>query len=94
MKAWVVIGSTGEYEDFHEWNVVVYTNKAVAEKHMKLANKEAKNPKYVKDDMQKNPYDEQFHMDYTGTSYDIEELEISDIKTVEEFTESVFLEEI
>lgn len=94
MKAWVVIGATGEYEDFHEWNVVVYRNRDVAEHHVKLANKEAKKPKYEKDDSQKNPYDADFHMDYTGTDYHISEIEISDINTVEEFTEHIFLEEI
>ena len=99
MKIWMVMGTTGEYEDCITWRVAAYTTPKVAKYHMEQAQKEV--DKYDIDNMtssqmydlkKKNPYDPRMVVDYTGVSYYIEDFELSEIKTIKEFKEHIFVE--
>lgn len=73
----LVMGSTGEYDDYKEWVVCGYREFESAEHHAKMANEDAakffaeNNGKtFIKP---KSAFDENMHIDYTGTRYFIEE---------------------
>lgn len=86
MKVYVVRGSTGEYSGRSEWLVKAFLDKEEAENLVLLANQEAKrlfteykhNTKHnnLYDFEYINTYDIKFMMDYTGTNYYIEEVEL------------------
>jgi len=73
---YIVVGSTGKYADYAEWNVKAFRNRRDAN----LFAIECKT--YAKDFMEdktitiKSP-DDFFEMDYTGTWYNIKELELN-----------------
>lgn len=73
----LVMGSTGEYDDYHEWVVCAYRDYDSAEYHAKMANDECtklheeNNGKtYIKI---KSVFDENMQIDYGGAKYFIEE---------------------
>lgn len=79
MPIFIVMGSTGEYDDYHEWVVCGYRNIESAQKHAKLATEDAKRrfnsrtsdePIFQRVD---SPLDSGMQIDYTGTTYFIEE---------------------
>jgi len=84
MEIYVVMGSTGEYSDRSEWLVCAYKDQKMADQHAFLAEQWAlkKHDEYERDDrgtweLRQDirdgklscPYDSDFHIDYTGTSY-------------------------
>lgn len=88
---YVVIGMTGEYSDRTEWMVRAYTNKEAAQAVVVEYTKKAKelevrcrlpkdNPlyfnRYSADLLRQQHPDPQFQMDYTGTEYYYEEVEL------------------
>jgi len=75
---WIVHGSTGEYSDRGEWNVVAVKTKELAEEWIKALDIQYQSiPQHMKDsrwdyedEMKKiMSLDPSFSMDYTGTSY-------------------------
>lgn len=74
----LVIGETGEYDDYQNWIVSAYRDHDSALNHAKKAIEEAK---IVFDGRDKSPlkslhkgiYDENMSIDYTGTNYYVEE---------------------
>lgn len=82
-NVWIVVGSSGEYSDFTQWNVKGYTDKAKAEEHARLANefentvRRAPGVGYY--NMPKNPYDADCRRDYTGTDYDVVGIFVDDL---------------
>lgn len=77
MKVYKVFGATGEYEDYHEWDVVAFVDKIKADELCKKLNSIAT---YV---MTKGEVEEKLReidpnacVDYTGTEYFISELEV------------------
>jgi hypothetical protein len=93
VKIFTVHGTTGEYSDRSEWVVCAYTKEEDAKQHIELASEYArlwkeksKSADYLKiaysvegQEMQEkaNPMDPKFSMDYTGTSYWLEEVELN-----------------
>ena len=78
-SVWIVIGETGVYSDYSEWNVAAYPNEEEANKHRDAAQAEAEkvNGKdYTIRNGFKNAYDSQFASDYTGTHYRVEMVEL------------------
>jgi hypothetical protein len=87
MKIYVVIGTTGEYSDRSEWLVSAYYSEDDAKQHVLRADEYAKT---IMSSMAHNSYDERmearknnpldpsFDMDYTGTNYAYQELELKD----------------
>lgn len=77
VPVFLVMGSTGEYDDYHEWVVCVYREFDSAQDHAKMANEES--AKLFSENSgrtfinHKGVYDENMHIDYTGTTYFIEE---------------------
>lgn len=87
MKAYVVLGHTGEYSDYYTWMVASYTDRYRALQHRDLANDWTKQfggkhwggswahdaeEEYRKRRSEKGgPYDPDLHMDYTGSWYTI-----------------------
>jgi hypothetical protein len=82
MKVYVVIGLTGEYSDRDEWVVCGFTSEDKAKERVELATARARalfaeyKDSYWKEVDEKNEYDHAFKMDYTGTTYRYEELEV------------------
>lgn len=87
MKIYIVEGSTGEYSDRRNWNVIAYTNKQEAEDHAFNATKRAKEIFPFREDFWeynrsefpdrlKNEFDPRMDMDYTGTDYYVTEVEL------------------
>jgi len=87
MKVYRVVGSTGEYEDYHEWTAQTFKDKQEAEMFMseciKYADKKFKEASKEDDSVyigsyveEHNSPDEGFTLDYNGTSYEIEELDV------------------
>lgn len=76
------MGETGEYSDRTDWSVVAFTTEKAAKERAKLAQRKAKelfddrDSKYRSRDDEKNEYDPNFQMDYTGTYYFIMEVEV------------------
>lgn len=82
MTIYIVTGSTGEYSDRTDWFVCGYRDKAQAEVHVTLA-QEWSNEKFRDDDRrcdwdEKCPFDPNHQMQYTGTRYDVAELDVLD----------------
>ena len=83
IQVYVVIGSTGEYSDYMQWYVCAYQDKSRADKHAQAAYDEA-----VKIDKERksryhsptrtNPYDPKMRMDYTGTKYCVDAVDLLD----------------
>lgn len=78
-SVWIVVGETGVYSDYSEWNVAAYPNEEEANKHRDAAQAEAEkvNGKdYTIRNGFKNAYDSQFASNYTGTHYRVEMVEL------------------
>lgn len=79
---YVVVGVTGEYEDRTEWNVVAYFDADAAAEHAEKANKFAEHfckfrvIQGLDLTLKPNPWDENMRMDYTGTSYRVDEVKL------------------
>jgi len=73
-KIYVVIGDTGEYDDFSTWIVKAYFSKALADSHALQAQTAA-------DKLQRNnyepvnPYDPFMKLDYNGAHYRVQEID-------------------
>jgi hypothetical protein len=88
MKIYLVRGMTGEYEDLTEWTVKAFRTKRVATKYAEAATKVAKEiiRKCEAGELERwdieygklNPYDPKGAMDYTGTTYSVEEVELEE----------------
>ena len=81
-SVWVVVGETGEYSDYSEWNVAAFTTETEAIRFKEECEREVFR---ISDGTKGNPrlregfrhsYDTQFHMDYTGTSYRVDMVEV------------------
>jgi hypothetical protein len=74
---WVVSGSTGCYSDRIEWIVCAFTNETEAREFENLCQVEADKFEY---DCSRcdygHKYDQRFKLDYTGTSYYTEMVEL------------------
>lgn len=75
---YLVVGETGEYDDFTEWSVAVYDDESSAAKHAEAATlwcqllKDALGSNMKIMDPLANPYDPACVMDWlTGTSYSV-----------------------
>jgi len=81
---WVVVGETGEYSDYSEWNVAAFTEEEQAEAFKDACKREVERIKKPGDGYPrvregfKHAYDTQFHMDYTGTDYRVEMVQVFD----------------
>ena len=86
---WAVRGHTGEYSDRAEWVVCAYLSEEKARAHAEAADawamalyersKTAGSDQWnVRREADKNPYDSRCHMDYNGTRYTYEMIEIMD----------------
>jgi len=78
-SVFLVVGATGQYSDHTEWNVAAYPTEDQANAHRDAAQivadshkDQARNYKF---DL-KNPHDPQYAIDYTGTSYRVEMVEV------------------
>jgi hypothetical protein len=82
---YVIEGTTGEYSDHSEWFVCAYHSRERAEEHARKAMLRAKEirgpvgslfhyhvPRGV------NEFDPEMQMDYTGTDYNVCEVEVRD----------------
>ena len=93
MKIWIVSGTTGEYSSRSEWVVCAYTAEADAAAHVAKASQYAEawhaftqTPEFERMDWHSgrklmrssNPMDPSFSCDYTGTTYEIQEVELRD----------------
>lgn len=80
LPIFLVIGTTGEFDDYHEWVVCAYRNIESAQAHAKLANEDAKKRFSDRDrgsgivQRVDSPLDPGMQIDYTGTTYYIEEI--------------------
>ena len=83
-SVWIVVGETGEYSDYSEWNVAGFHTEEMAESFKDLCQNEANKVNKRKADYAfrrgfKHAYDTQFHCDYTGTDYRVELVEILNV---------------
>lgn len=87
-KIYIVMGHTGEFEDYTKWSVIAYTDEKLAERHAGLAEQRAKqirllcqanNLHYGTQNVEKNQFDPKMLMDYGGTNYTVEIVEFLDI---------------
>lgn len=78
MEIYVVMGTTGEYSDRSEWSVKAFSDEKKAKKFVREASKIAESihaaaeyadNKWLFRREAKSPLDENFDIDYTGTSY-------------------------
>jgi len=73
----LVMGATGEYEDYKEWAVCAYRNVEAAQEHAKKAEEEAKkiSASAKTSSVRHHPssLDANMQIDYTGTTYYVEE---------------------
>ena len=84
MQIYLVIGTTGEYEDTYEWVSKAFTSKQVAEQFLKKCNdytytaplKANGNKDYYDEKWIENSPDPKFYCDYTGARYNLEEVEL------------------
>ena len=84
-KIYVVHGSTGEYSDRSEWFVIAYRDRARADKHADDATVWAKQNERAfmqctppPEGNPVNPFDPHMAMDYTGTDYYVDEVELAE----------------
>ena len=81
---YVVFGTTGEYSDRTEWPVKAYASLKKAKTHILEADKVAdaifvkREGRMSSTNEETNPFDEDFRMDYTGTSYYYIETELEE----------------
>lgn len=83
MIIYIVTGSTGEYDDRYEWNVKAFSSKEKADNLCGVLNKlmegardlTYKERSKLEEKIQKS-LDLKCSIDYTGTYYNIEELEV------------------
>lgn len=81
-KIYVVMGSCGEYSDHITWQVAAYKTEEEARKHVgKAAERFSElNLKYHEDvytiPKGENEYDPYMRVDYTGTRYYVEEVDL------------------
>ncbi len=79
---YIVRGRTGEYSDRHEWAVKAFCHESDARALVEKASGRARELELLMEDLYnrdvegKNEYDPHMHMDYTGTYYDIEVVEL------------------
>ncbi len=81
MKIYVVIGYTGEYSDRTEWLVKAFNSEDAAKEHVLSATKRAKEIEATREDRYRSPkaaneFDPLMQMDYTGTYYNYESVEL------------------
>lgn len=83
MLIYIVTGSTGEYDDRYEWNVKAFSSKEKADdlcgalnKLMEGASKLKHKERYELQEMIQESLDRLCSIDYTGTYYNIEILEL------------------
>lgn len=78
---WVVVGETGEYSDYSEWNVAAFTDERQAEAFKDACQREAEkvNGKHceIRNGF-RHAYDTQFHCEYSGTSYRVDMVQVFD----------------
>ena len=77
---YLVMGSSGEYDDFQEWPVVVYSNWSKADEHARRADKfdrewRKNNPKAFAEEYA-NPFDSTVTRSYYQNFYVVEEIEM------------------
>lgn len=81
---YLVIGETGEHGDREEWPVIAYLSKRRARTHARRAAKRAADiharPDFscVEPRAEKSEYDPNLRIDYTGTTYRVEEVPLGD----------------
>jgi hypothetical protein len=78
MPIFVVLGATGEYDDYQEWIVCAYRHIEDAQNHAGKAEEEARRlfkerPESSIHTRHVTPFDANMQIDYTGTKYLIEE---------------------
>ena len=91
MTIYLVIGETGEYEDRFEWVSKAFTSKKLADEFMKecndFLNTAPRNAKgfadYNDEEWKRSSPDPYFYCDYTGTSYELREIELVTDKFME-----------
>lgn len=69
---YLVVGSTGVYDDHKEWEVIAYPKKEDAEAHAKAAKSFV--PQYTQKYGVVNPYDPDMEVDWNGTVYNVREI--------------------
>lgn len=87
MNIYVVMGTTGEYEDRKEWLVMAFTKEDKAKRHADdcagYALENGVSAQHFNYDnkseiIENNPYDAHMQIDYTGTRYYYEKVELGD----------------
>ena len=81
MKIHVVMGTTGEYSDRIEWPVAAYADETMAIAHVVVASAEARKlyeARHGADTALRTAADPNRSIDYTGTPYDIVEVDLRD----------------
>lgn len=77
---WLVIGSTGEYAGRCEWTLCAYRTEEEAKRHVELAQADADRIERTRENKyssgEPNKYDSRMQMDYTGTRYHHEMVEL------------------
>jgi len=82
-KIYLVCGTTGTYSDRQDWTVCAYRSSDKAEEHARnamLRGKEIQKskPRYYCPKPGENEFDPNMQMDYTGTEYTTQEVELRD----------------
>lgn len=78
---YVVVGETGEYSDFHTWDVVSYADRSQAEFHLAALQEVTKGCEdwdYDRQSEFKTTLDPFVDMDYNGVTYSIEVIKMFD----------------
>ena len=78
-SVFIVVGSTGQHSDYMEWNVAAYPTETQGNAHRDAAQVVADSHKKLARNYNfnlKNPHDPQYSIDYTGTSYRVEMVEV------------------
>lgn len=77
MKIFIVVGSTGEYSDYSEWNVLGFVDKLKADEMIKKLNNII-DTTVGRGEIERRlkEIDPVAFIDYTGISYRIDELEV------------------
>ena len=81
MKIYLVQGTTGEYSDRKDWTVCAYRSKEKAYDHASKAMRRAMKLHYMgwksyDNNGEVNEFDSKMQIDYTGTEYTTEEVEL------------------
>ncbi len=79
-RLWVVIGSSGEYEDYRTWNVAAFRTEDAAKRRAALAKAEADRLERLYKESQAwsqvNKFDRCMQCSYTGVEYCVTDLEL------------------